>query len=122
MIENINYNDIEENLKSLDKMILCPGTIEELNNCTEVKNRKEKYELIKPAFSVSISRDNDLDLLLDNIKRPSRTYEYLLLKEGYAGVVRYSENIVLNEKDILVTYSGIPIKLKEKWWKLKDSK
>jgi hypothetical protein len=98
-------------------MILFPGTIEELNSCSKIKSQKKKFELAGIVHSTNIMRYNGLESLFDDIKNPRIMYKNLLFEDSYADVVRYSENFVVQGEKLVASYSGIPIKLKEKWWK-----
>jgi hypothetical protein len=113
----VTFKYIKENMDKLDTIILCPGNLDELNSCLSIRKANEKYELAKAEFTLNSIRYNLEQLGERTEYNPTKAYEACLLNAGYAGVVHYSENFLVKGNDILASYSGMPIRLKEKWWK-----
>jgi len=118
----INDEYIKQNRDKLDDIILCPGNLDELNSCESVRKSSKKYELAKHNYEGLVCRhvSTYIDEAFgedDNIVYPHMLFQAGVMNEGYLGVVRYSEKIVVIGNKILFSYSGMPIKLKEKWWK-----
>jgi len=118
--DKFNKEEFKVNLKEkkdLEKIILFPGSLDELNQWMKHNNQSGIFEYTdEPNFGALFNYTKTVEEL--NTKKyvpPVLLYQSALKNLGYDGVAHFSESYfpVLGS-GLTINFRGIPVKLKEK--------